>query len=164
MSKLRRYHALALTSCLFAVSAGANGINPPRPVDSETVTASCTDRTSSKVTVLQRVRIADGDASGSLEVRLGKATPQAVQLSQFRRIQFHAGKPRPDGFAKAMIEIDEPPSTGEAAVKVRAKKGPVRISGFISASERVEIALESCKELEFTKAVSKPQRGGKTAN
>ena len=164
MSKLRLFQALALMSCLFAASAGANGINPPRPVGSETVMASCTDRTSSKVTILQRVRIAYGDASAPLEVRLGKTPPQAVQLSKVRRIQFHAGKPKPDGFAKAMIEIEEPPSVGEGAVKVRANKRPVRISGFSPASEHVEIALENCKELEFTKAKSKPQMGGMMLN
>lgn len=152
MNKIRLRHAVVLSSCLFVASAEANGINPPRPVGSETVVASCIDRASGGIATLQRAQITDGDSSRPLEVQLGKEAPRTVQLSQLRRLQFHSGKPRPDGFAKATLEVAEPVFVGEAFVKVRAGKKPVLISGFSTAFERVEISLGSCKELAFKKA------------
>lgn len=152
MNRLRLGHAVIFSSCLFVASVEANGINPPRPVGSETVVVSCVDRASGGITILQRAQISDGNSSRSLEVQLGNDAPRTVQLSQLRRLQFHSGKPRPDGFVNATLELAEPVFVGKAIVKVRTGNKPVLISGFSTASERAALSLGSCKELEFKKA------------
>jgi hypothetical protein len=154
MKKISLCHALALVSCFFVASADANGINPPRTVGSETVIARCIDRATGGITTLQRARITEGDSGRPLEVQVGKEAPRMIQLSQLLRLQFDGGKPRPDGFARATLELAEPAFVGEAVVKVRSGKKRVLISGFNAASERVQIPLERCKELEFKQAPS----------
>src|SRR5262245_31606547 len=132
----------------FSVIALANGVNPPRTTGSQIVAATCTDRKSGESTTVQRARIDNGKPSASIEVRLGEAEQQTLQLSDVRRIEIVDTTPDADGFVHAVLEIDKPTYRGNGFVRVRADGKPVRLTGFPNGgTPKIVIALESCRNL-----------------
>ena len=134
--------------------ARGNGINPPRPTGSAVVEAQCTDRTSGETAIVQRARATADNTDGGLRIATGSAAAQTVQLSRIGRIAFEAAKPRPDGFAGATLGILDPPYEGLGFVQVRIDGKPVRLTGFGAGLERVDVALESCRELALKTPVA----------
>lgn len=153
MFKIRRLYSIPLLLCgLLATEAYGNGINPPRPRGGKTVEAICTDRMSGNATTVQRARITmdetSGDEpSGSIELRVGKSTASTHQLSHVIRVQIPSAGPTLDGFTEASLELSDPSYKGSGFIRVRAKGKPVRLTGFKVNLDRVDIPLETCKEL-----------------
>ncbi len=143
----RSYLILLFLLVLLTTTAHANGINPPRPSGSETIEALCTDRKSGNTTTVQRARMTVDEPTGGLEVRLEKSDAQTLRLSRITRVQLATGKPNSDGFAEASLELLEPSYRGEGFVKLRVNGKPVRLAGFSADLRRVDIPLESCREL-----------------
>lgn len=148
IKNLRFYGICTVFLALISLHANGNGINPPRPSGTETIALSCVDRgTGDSITVLRAKIIGETELSSWLEARLGKAAPQRLQLSQITRIQLPSGKPLANGFSKAELEIREPNYSGTGMVRSRIKGKSVRITGFSSDLERIELPLESCKDI-----------------
>lgn len=161
MYRIRRWHPVPfLLSGLLAVEAYGNGINPPRPSGSTTVEAACTDRRSGNVTTIHRARMAIDEPSGSLELRTGESAARTVQLLEVIRVQMPSARTAADGFAKAFVELRAPAYKGPGYVRLRAKGKPVRLMGFTADLERVDMPLETCREVAFkaSAATSAPSR------
>ena len=155
MLKNRRWHAMPLLACSLLTSlAHGNGINPPRTSGAKTVEAVCTDRQSGGETTVQRARTVVDAPSGTIELKIDKSTAQFVQLSQLVRLEIPSGKPAPNGFARATLELTEPDYQGPGDVRLRVGKKPVRLTGFTADSTRVDIPLAQCKLLVLTSAPS----------
>ncbi len=139
----------AMAVGLAAAAAEANGINPPRPRESEIVVARCTPRKSGEVIVVQRAKIRVGDSiSERLEVRLGKEPVQTVALAQVAGIELASAKTRAEGFAAAKLELREPAYQGAGSVRLKNGKEAVRLVGFDASLERVDMPLANCKAFE----------------
>ena len=161
MSRIRRRNPVPLLLCgLLAAEACGNGINPPRPSGSRTVEAACTDRKSGNVTTVHRARMAIDEPSGSLELRAGESPARTVQLAEVVRIQIPSAKTAADGFAKAFIELRAPNYKGPGHVRLRAKAKPVRLVGFTANLERLDVPLETCRELAFKASTSSEAENG----
>lgn len=145
------YLILLFLPCLLTTKAYANGINPPRPSGARTIEALCTDRKSGETATVQRARMTDDKSTGSLEVRLEKSGAQTLQLSQISRVRIATGKPNSDGFAKASFELLEPSYKGEGFVRLSVNGKPVRLTGFSAALERIDIPLQSCRDLALSR-------------
>lgn len=143
-----RTAALA-TGLLAAMAAEANGINPPRPRESEIVVARCTPRKAGEVIVVQRARIRVGDTvSEQLEVRLGKAPVQTVALAKVAGIELASAKTRAEGFAVAKLALREPAFQGAGSVRLKTGAKPVRLVGFDGSLAPVDMPLADCKAFE----------------
>jgi hypothetical protein len=157
MTKTRLRHPFALLlCCLLAAEVHGNGINPPRPSGTKTIQATCTDRKSGTVKTIQRARIAIGEPSGTLELRVDRSRARTLQLSQVNRVEIPSAKPTPDGLAKVSMDLLDPTYTGPGFIRLREKGKPVRLVGFTVDLERVDIPLEACKELTL-KALTLPE-------
>ena len=155
MFKIRRLYPIPFLLCgLLATEAYGNGINPPRPSGAKTVEAICTDRKSGNATTVQRVRITMDEPSGSIELRVGKSTASTHQLSHVIRVQIPSAGQTLDGFTEASLELSDPSYKGPGFIRVRAKGKPVRLTGFNADLERVDIPLETCKELALKASTS----------
>ncbi|MBS0345866.1 MAG: hypothetical protein JSR69_05335 [Proteobacteria bacterium] len=160
MKPTRYGYAIALLLCgLLGEPAFGNGINPPRPSGSQTIEARCTDRDSGETTTLQRARLAADEASPMIELRIGNAAASTLQLAQVAAIRMPSAKAKPDGFAKATLELRNPDYQGPGFVRVRVDGKPVQLTGFTEARARVTIPLESCKALTLSASTAPLEDG-----
>lgn len=82
-------------------------------------------------------------------MRFEKSGAQKLELSKISRIQIASDEPGSDGFAKASIELFEPSYKGDGFVRLKLNGNPVRLTGFSSGQERVDIPIAKCRALAF---------------
>lgn len=137
--------------------ACANGINPPRPSGGATVALTCTDRASGKAVTVQRARVGLAEPGGTLELRIGdSATASARQLAQVARLKIATAKPAADGFAAAMLTLQEPAYQGPGFVRLAVDGKALRLTGFGADLARIDRSLASCAVLAVQPATPPP--------
>jgi len=145
----RNLMALTCASILYAISAHANGINPPRPAFSPVVKVECIDRKSNAALTANRATTRDSSMRGALEIKLDAKSSRHIKLSDLISISFTTTDIDKDGYVSALLETLEPKFEGKGSVRVRDNGKAISINGFDLSGKRTTLPLTECKKMAF---------------
>jgi len=148
VNKIKILIILAYTF-LFATAAFSNGINPPRPAESQITSAIFLILNKTTPEKIYRVYIKDKTSKSDSLTFITDEMSEEIPLSQIQSISFTVNEPNTEGVVQTELKLLDEENPKSSLLVVTKDSHIYKLVGFRENGNKLSIPLTACKTISF---------------